>query len=118
MSPTHPNRGDVVLVQIPYLDATASVQRPALIVSDPAQMLDIIIAGITSRIRDPLPTTHYVVDPSHADWTASGLRTPSAIRCDRLFTIDNADIRRTIGHLSSATMQHIDGHLKTALGLS
>jgi len=51
MSSLTVTKGDVVLVDVPYLDATQSVRRPALVVSDSSQMLDVIIAGITSRIR-------------------------------------------------------------------
>ncbi|MDA1013210.1 MAG: hypothetical protein O3A00_02020 [Planctomycetota bacterium] len=32
-------RGDIVMVDVPYLDATRTVRRPALIVSDTSQML-------------------------------------------------------------------------------
>ena len=101
-------KGDVVLVDVPYLDATQSVRRPALVVSDSSQMLDVIIAGITSRIRAPLPPTHYVVDRKHPDWSASGLRLVSAIRGDRLFTVETASIQRVLGRLSPATMLAVD----------
>lgn len=117
MSNARPERGDVVVVEIPYLDTTASVRRPALVVSDSAQLLDTVVAGISSRIRDPLPGTHYVINRTHLDWVASGLRLASAIRCDRLFTINDADIQRKIGHLSDATMVDVGSRLKTALGL-
>ena len=105
-------KGDVVMVDVPYLDGTGTVRRPAVVVSDTSQMLDVIIAGITSRIREPLPPTHYVIGRAHPDWNASGLRLDSAVRCDRLFTVHRASIHRTIGQLSSATMQLIDECLK------
>ena len=110
-------KGDIVMVDVPYLDATSTVRRPALVVSDPAQMLDVIIAGITSRIRNPLPRTHYVIDQHHPDWSVSGLRMDSAIRCDRLFTIDPVSLHRTIGHLSGRTLLEIDKRLKRALAI-
>jgi mRNA-degrading endonuclease toxin of MazEF toxin-antitoxin module len=111
-------RGIVALVEIPYLDATQAVKRPALVVSDTSQMLDVIVAGITSRIRNPLPATHYVIDRRHRDWAASGLRLNSAVRCDRLFTVEHAQILRTLGSLSPATMVEIDALLKRALGMA
>ncbi|MBW3541147.1 MAG: type II toxin-antitoxin system PemK/MazF family toxin [Planctomycetes bacterium] len=106
-----------MLVDVPYLDATAAVRRPALVVSDSSQMLDTIIAAVTSRIRDPLPPTHYVIDSSHPDWKPSGLRLPSAIRCDRLFTIDDDAVQKTLGHLSDATMLGISHLLRIALAI-
>jgi mRNA-degrading endonuclease toxin of MazEF toxin-antitoxin module len=45
------------------------------------------------------------------------LNQPSVVRCDRLFTIDQRSVGRTIGKLSAATMQHVDSCLKVALGL-
>jgi len=107
----------VVLVDVPYLDATHSVKRPALVICDPTQMLDIIIAGITSRIRNPLPPTHYVVSRAHPDWKSSGLKLESAVRCDRIFTVEHREIHRTIGCLSSTTMDEIDRNIKLALGM-
>jgi len=79
-------RGAIVLMDVPYLDATQTVKRRALVVGDPNQSLDVIIAAITSRVRTPSPSTHYIVDQSHSDWSASGLRLDSVVRCDRLFT--------------------------------
>jgi hypothetical protein len=81
-------------------------------------MLDVVIAGITSRIRDPLPPTHYVIDNSHPDWRTSGLRLNSAIRCDRLFTVHHANIQRTIGKISTSTMLQVDECVKRALGIT
>jgi mRNA interferase MazF len=118
MSSRSVSKGDVVLVDVPYLDAVRSVRRPALVVCDTSQMLDVIIAGITSRIRSPLPLTHCVLDSNHPDWSASGLRLDSAIRCDRLFTVAHANIHGKLGQLSAATMQQIDDSLKVALGIS
>lgn len=74
MSSGQYSKGDVLLVDVPYLDNTRVVRRPAVIVSDTRRMLDIIIAAVTSRIRDPLPITHYVINHSHSDWGLSGLR--------------------------------------------
>ncbi|MBI2479597.1 MAG: type II toxin-antitoxin system PemK/MazF family toxin [Planctomycetia bacterium] len=111
-------KGTIVMVDVPYLDATQTVRRPALVVADTSRMLDVIIAAITSRIRNPLPSTHYVIDHSHSDWAASGLRLDSVVRCARLFTVSNASLHRTLGQLTPATMLQIDDCLKVALGIS
>jgi mRNA interferase MazF len=118
MSSLRIRKGTVVLVDIPYLDATHSVKRPALVICDPGQILDVIVAGITSRIRNPLPATHYAITRSHSDWTTSGLRLDSAVRCDRIFTIEHADMHRILGQLSPTTVLEIDERLKRALGIS
>ena len=118
MSDRQIRKGDVVMVDIPYLDATHAVRRPAVVVCDPNQMLDVIIAGVTSRIRKPLPPTHYVINRGHADWAASGLRLDSAIRCDRIFTVEHSNIHRVVGHLSDSTILEIDQRLKRAMGIA
>ena len=41
----------------------------------------------------------------------------SVVRCERLHSIPQADVRRIIGHLSDALMLKIDDCLKAALGL-
>jgi mRNA-degrading endonuclease toxin of MazEF toxin-antitoxin module len=41
----------------------------------------------------------------------------SAVRCERLHSIPQADVRRVIGHLSDVLMQQIDACLKASLGM-
>lgn len=118
MSNGRVSKGDVVLVDIPYLNAAQVVKRPAIVVSDSSQLLDVIVAGITSRIRSPLPPAHYVVDRQHPDWTPSGLRLDSAVRCDRIFTIEHVSIHRVLGRLSPATMRQIEECLKRVMGIA
>jgi mRNA interferase MazF len=112
MSSPRVNKGDVVMVDVPYLDATRGVFRPAVVLCDTSQMLDVIIAAMSSRIRDPLPPAHYPIDRNHPDWKASGLRLDSVVRCDRVFTIHDSQIRRALGSLSKQTLDEIDKVLK------
>jgi mRNA-degrading endonuclease toxin of MazEF toxin-antitoxin module len=58
-----------------------------------------------------------VIDQNHPNWSASGLRLDSAIRCDRLFTVAHANIHRKIGQLSAASQQQIEDRLKVAFGI-
>ena len=111
-------KGVIVLVDVPYLDAGRTVRRPALTIGDTKQSLDVIIAAISSRIRHPLPVTHYLIGQQHADWAASGLRLDSVIRCDRLFTVAHASIHRTLGRLSPATLAQVDDLVKISLGIA
>lgn len=118
MSNRKVSRGEVVMVDVPYLDATRTVRRPALIVGDPDHMLDVIIAAITSRIRDPLPSTHFLIDSNHPDWAASGLRLDSVVRCDRLFTVHHDQLHRTLGALTPTTMSDVNDVLRVALAIT
>jgi hypothetical protein len=58
MSSQRIRKGDVAMVDVPYLDAARSVRRPAIVLCDPSQMLDVIIAAVSSRIRQPRPPAH------------------------------------------------------------
>jgi mRNA interferase MazF len=113
------NRGDVVIVDYPYSDASGSKVRPALIVQadDKNKSLnDTIIALITSRLHRSLDT-HVVVDISTPDGLLLGLRLKSAVQCENLFTIDQRFILGVIGSLPGPTLTAVDDCLRKALGL-
>jgi mRNA interferase MazF len=71
-----------------------------------------IVVQITSNT-----SRQYLVDATHADWGASGLRLPSVINASNLATVPNGQVTHVIGALSVVTMQRIDACLKAALGL-
>jgi mRNA-degrading endonuclease toxin of MazEF toxin-antitoxin module len=77
--------------------------------------LNTIVAAISTNLRGVGQTNQLLIDP--ATEPTSGLVQPSVVRCDRLFTIAQRSVGRTIGSLSAATMRQIDGCLKAALGL-
>ena len=113
------NRGDVVLVQVPFVGAAGTKLRPALVVQSDrlnGMIRETIIAAITSNLSNVHQPHQLLIDLSTPDGAASGLLTDSAIRCERLHTVPQADVQRVIGRLSAALMVRIDGCLKAALG--
>jgi mRNA-degrading endonuclease toxin of MazEF toxin-antitoxin module len=76
-----------------------------------------IIAAITSNVLRVQEATQLLIDVSTADGAAPGLLHNSAVRCERLHSVPQADVRRVIGHLSDAPMAQINDCLKAALGL-
>ena len=74
-----------------------------------------MVTGNLARKNDP---AHLFVDPATADGASSGLRMPSLVSCNNVFTVDQADIITTLGHLSDALAQHFNDCVKAALGLS
>ena len=94
-------RGDVVVVQFPYQEGTRGKNRPALVVQcdrNNHRLQNTLIAMITGNIeRAQTEPTQLLVDPSTAEGQGSGLHGPSAIKCENLFTVAQADIIRTIG---------------------
>ena len=101
-------KGKVILVPFPFDDLSATKVRPALCLTNPVGKYNhIILALITSQIPTNLLETDIVLDTTHPDFTASGLRKPSTIRLDHLMTIRKSLIQRELGTLSSDTQDKI-----------
>ena len=114
-------RGDVILAFVPNVGSPGGKLRPALVVQSDhnnGRLNETIIAAITSNISRVHEATQLLIDVSTADGRASGLLHNSAVRCERLHSIPQADIRRTIGSLTDALLQEIDACLKAALGIT
>jgi len=114
------NRGQLVIVDFRPTNPKAGV-RPALVIQndqDNARMSNTIVAQITTTLRRMRQNTQLLIDQSHPDWSASGLRHPSVVNCSNVYTIEQADVARVIGKLSVASMHRIDVCLKVALGIS
>jgi mRNA interferase MazF len=114
------NRGDVVLTFVANVGSPGGKVRPALVVQSDhnnARLHETIIAAITSNVTRVQEATQLLIDIATPDGAASGLLHNSAVRCERLHSIPQADVRRAIGRLSDALMQQIDACLKAALGI-
>jgi mRNA interferase MazF len=115
-------RGDVVLVDYPFSDRTGSKVRPCLVVQNDRnnqRLDDTIIAAISSNTtRGTTEPTQFVIDVNTAEGRPSGLLFDSAVQCENLVTVDCQFVMRKIGTLPQPLMVHVDGCLKTALGLS
>lgn len=114
------NRGDVILVYVPNVGSQGGKVRPALVVQSDhnnARLNETIIAAITSNSSRVHESTQHLIEVATPEGLASGLLNDSAVRCERLHSIPQADVRRVIGKLSTALMRQIDDCLKAALGL-
>lgn len=115
------SRGDIVLTFVENVGSPGGKLRPALVVQSDinnARLKETIIAAITSnssRVHEP---HQFLIDPATPAGAATGLLHASAVRCERLHTVAQADVRRVIGHLSASGMQPIDVCLKAALGIA
>jgi mRNA interferase MazF len=114
------NRGNVILAYVQNIGSPGGKVRPALIVQSDhnnARLRETIIAAITSSTSRVHESTQVLIEIATSDGAASGLLHDSAVRCERLHSIPQADVRRVIGNLSGALMRQIDECLKAALGL-
>jgi mRNA interferase MazF len=114
-------RGDVILLDHPFSDASGSKVRPALVVQDDtrnARLTETIVALITKNLKHVgTDRTQLLIDLSTPDGKASGLNINSAVKCGKLYTVHEDAVRKRIGLLSAALMRQIDDCLKLALGL-
>ncbi len=114
-------RGDVVIVDVAYVGAPGSKRRPALVVQNDvlnSAIRETIIVAITSNLTYVHQPDQLLIDIATPDGTATGLSMNSAVRCNRLHTIPQADVRQVIGSLSATLMTKVDICLKSALGIS
>jgi mRNA-degrading endonuclease toxin of MazEF toxin-antitoxin module len=114
-------RGDIVLVHIPYHDRPGGKDRPAVVVQcdrNNRRLISTLVAGLTTNLqRVATEPTQFLVDPTTAEGQSSGLSHPSAVKCENLYTISQTAISQTLGHLSDPRKQKLDVSLKAALEL-
>ena len=113
-------RGDVVLTFVANVGGAGGKVRPAPIVQSDhtnARLKETIIAAITSNVARVQEKTQLLVEIAGPEGAASGLLHNSAVRCERLHSIPQADVRKIIGKLPNALMQQINDCLKAALDL-
>jgi mRNA-degrading endonuclease toxin of MazEF toxin-antitoxin module len=115
-------RGGIVYVEIPYYDQPGSKERPVVIIqcdSNNRRLLSTLVAGITTNTaRVGKEPTQFLIDPGTPEGASSGLTHVSAVKCENLYTVSQARIRRTVGHLSDLLMQKLDACSKAALELT
>ena len=114
-------RGDVVILDFPFVGGGAGKTRPAVVVQCDRlnqKIENTIVAMITGNIsqigKEP---TQFLIEPKTPAGASSGLKLASAVRCQNLSTVAQGDIHATIGHLSDALMQKLAECLKATLEL-
>jgi mRNA interferase MazF len=92
------NNGDIVLIPVPFSDLSASKKRPVLVLSNTnynTTKPDMIVVAITSNlIQQGIPI-------SSSDMVTGQLPKPSVIRSDKVYTLDQSIVVKSIGHLSN-----------------
>ena len=111
------SRGDVLLTQFPFTDLTGTGLRPCLVVSPGLIGQDLIVAGISSVVREGVIATDVLLDTSHPAFRQTGLRVQSVIRLHKLATIEQSVIRRRLGHIGPKLQAEVDQCLRISLGI-
>lgn len=105
-----PKKGDIVLVVFPFTDLSGSKRRPALVVGTSSE--HVVVLFITSKSsggrhwRVPLAQTR-----------ETNLKTRSAIRCNKITSVDMRLITGALGKAPASVMQSVNARLKKLLKL-
>ena len=115
------SRGDVVMVRFPFTDVPGNKVRPALVIQndrDNGRLRKTVVAMISTNLRCLGDPSHLLVDPGHPDGVSSGLSRVSLASCNNLYTVEQDDVLRTIGHLSDVLLASLNDCLKSALEIT
>jgi mRNA interferase MazF len=114
-------RGDIVLVDYPYISSSLTKVRPVLIIQSDRhnhRLSNTIVAQITSMTQRSLEPTQLFIEIATHEGKQSGLRQDSVINTLNLLTISQAKILHKLGQLPDSIMQKVNNCLKAALDLS
>jgi mRNA interferase MazF len=106
-----PARGDIVLVQFPFTDLSGQKVRPAVIVARVVGP-DLTVAFVTSQAVGGYTAAQVLLDDGDAEFSATGLRTTSTIRADRLVTLHRSLFLRRLGRLGPLATGRLDQALR------
>ena len=106
-------RGDVVLIPLPFTDLTSTKTRPVVVINNEdfeKRTKNIIVAMITSVAHD----TPY--DYELRDWRGANLLSPSWVRA-KLATLEPKLVRYKPGRLADEDLVEVDKRIRSALGI-
>jgi mRNA interferase MazF len=95
-------RGDIIQVPFPFSDLSATKKRPVLVLTDADAYGDFLSVGITSR-------THHLesIPITQVDLVSGGLPVESAVRIDRVITLNYRLTLKTYGQATSVFVAHV-----------
>ena len=95
-------KGDVVVVAFPFSDLSQSKRRPALVITS-LNGDDLILCQITSQtIKD-----NYAISINDKDFAMGGLKQPSNVRPNRIFTADIHIVLYKVGNLTDNKLNEV-----------
>jgi len=98
------NSGEVVLIPVPFTELSTTKRRPVLIISNNnynSSKPDIVVAAVTSNILQP------GVLLSNNDMETGTLPKQSIIRFDKIYTLDQSIVIKSIGHVTNAILDSV-----------
>lgn len=108
-------RGEIVLVEMPFTDGPGGKKRPAVVLSTAAfnsSGIKIVVAAITTNLGSPFRPG----DTTLGDWRVAGLLKPSAVR-GYLGMVDQRDVERVLGKMTDVDFAQVEQGIASVLGL-
>ena len=111
------SRGDIYYADMePHVGSEQGGERPVVVLQNDTgnkYSPTLIIATLTSRVDKKLNLpTHVLLDQN------PGLKVPSIVQLEQIFTIDKRRVQRFAGQASSEEMERIETALKISLGMN
>ncbi|MFQ5812455.1 MAG: type II toxin-antitoxin system PemK/MazF family toxin [Anaerolineae bacterium] len=109
-------KGDVVLIPIPFTDLRTTKVRPAVVLSSSvyhATEPDLILGAITTNLSAATAPVDYVL----VDWRAANLRYASAFK-PLIFTLEPPMVLHKIGKLSVRDLREVEHRLRRVFNLT
>ncbi len=107
-----PLPGEIVLAAFPFADLSAVKRRPCVVLAATETLGDFVVAFVTSANSAQFPRFGVVVEPSHPDWKQTRLKVPSAIRVDKLCTLNTRVMSGRLGSLSPVFQEALKNQLR------
>jgi len=114
-------RGDVILINAPFVTRPGSKIRPMLVIQNDAnnqRMQNTILATVTTNMSRSTEPAQVLIDVSTPDGKQSGLINKSVVSTENLLAVRQSHVTRTIGRLPDALMNQVDLALKSSPALS
>ena len=111
------SRGDIYYANMePHVGSEQGGERPVVVLQNDMgnkHSSTLIIATLTSKVDKKLNLpTHVLLDQN------PGLKVPSIVQLEQIFTIDKRRVQRFAGQASSEEMDRIEAALKISLGMN
>ena len=115
-------RGSVVLIKYLFTDLSGSKVRPAIVLT-PDEFIerldDVICLFISSVVSEKhfLLPTDFLLESVHPDFSQTGLKRSSVVRCHKLALLHKTLVTRVLGKMEKSLMGKVNKRLILALGL-
>jgi mRNA interferase MazF len=113
------NKWDVVLLSFPFTDLSATKVRPAVVISpdtyNKASQDAVVVLITTNTSRRGM--FDLLLEKSHPEFLQTGLRYASAIRIDKIFTLNKRLVVAALGRFGPQLISDVEKQLRLFLQL-